>query len=147
MSYAADPINANTDEQYQEVKRRVYDRWGIEPGVSHPSSGEATESSFEQLVAAIEEKSGISREQIEAYVASIRAEVVAKVQAARAGIEPTLHDLDEKAREVAGQAAEQAKATYGQAESKVREKPMTALAVAFGVGIAAGLFLGAGRRA
>lgn len=147
MTIATEPMNANTDEQYQEVKRRVFERWGIEPNDSIASSADPNQSPFEHLVSAIEEKTGVTREQVEAYVDSIRAEVAAKFHAMKAGVEPTLNDLDQRARDLAGQATERAKATYGDAENKVREKPMTSLAIAFGVGIAAGLLLGAGRRA
>lgn len=139
MTHAAAMNEANTDEQYQEVKRRVYDRWGIEP---HHDD----ESGFEGLVERVQQMTGESKEQIEAFVHSVREQVAQKWAEAQASLEPKVAELDQRARAFAGDVSDGAREQYQRAESCVREKPITSLALAFGVGIAAGLILGSGRR-
>lgn len=139
MSHVADYQPTNTDEQYQEVKRRVYERWGID-------SDGSTDDDIDGLVASVERRTGEAKEQIEAFVESVKEQVALKWQEAQASLEPTFEQADAQAREFAANLSGGAKEQYLRAETQVREKPIKSLAIAFGVGIAAGLLLGSGRR-
>lgn len=143
MTHVAEYEPSNTDEQYQEVKRRVYERWGIDA----QSDDDADTYDVESLVASVEQKTGEAKEQIEAFVDSVKQQVAEKWAEAQASLEPKMAEADARAREFATGVSDGAKEKYSQAESQVREKPFASLAIAFGVGVAAGLVLGTSRRA
>lgn len=139
MSQVADYQPTNTEEQYQEVKRRVYERWGID-------ADGCDDDGIDGLVASVEKKTGEAKEQIEAFVESVKEQVARKWEEAQASLEPTLDQANARAREFAADVSGGAKEQFARAETQVREKPIKSLAIAFGVGIAAGLILGSGRR-
>lgn len=121
--------------EWNEVKGRVRQKWGQ---LTDDELDQA-EGQFEQLIGVIQQKTGESREQIERFVQNAKAEVSRQAEQIGAKISDYSAHASESVREGYAQLASATREQYDRAEAAVRRNPSSALAVAFGVGVAAGL--------
>ncbi len=111
-------------QQWTDVCARLKQKW------SQLSEADfrACEESVERLVEQIEQKTGESREVIEQFLAQLADEAAAAAS-----------ELRDKLHVGAGYAADSARQGYQAAERVVQQRPGQSLAVAFGLGVAAGV--------
>lgn len=91
---------------------------------------QSADGNIEQLVGCIQQKTGASREVIEAFLDGVMTR----------GAAPATLTADTMGR-YAHQAGEQLRARYERADKYVRQNPSQSLAVAFGIGAAAGVIV------
>lgn len=128
---------------WNELSGRLRERWGQLTG----NEWEEADGKIDRLIGVIQRKTGEAREEIQSYIEEVLASDGGQfVERAR----QTAEEVASRAKETASQAAERAResfrAGYEQAESAVQQHPGRSLAIAFGVGLAAGLLLGVTRR-
>lgn len=141
MTITKEELQGSWDQMVGAIQKKYSDISGDELA--------AVRGNLNQLVGLINRKTGQSREDVERYLNSISA----------AGSE-TIHKLADTAGRYATQAQEAVHGGYDRlretsqegymsARRAIRHSPMESLAMAFGVGMVAGLFVGAsmfGRR-
>lgn len=133
--------------QWTEVKGRLREHWGQ----LTENDLQRAKGSAEQLVGVVQEKTGATRNEVEHFLDGIFNERT------RAQLEETAQHYSEAAQQAANEAAEymrdqyqRAAAASGDFASKishsVRSRPTESMAIAFGLGIAAGALLFFGKR-
>lgn len=133
--------------QWTEVKGRLREHWGQ----LTENDLQRAKGSAEQLVGVVQEKTGATRNEVEHFLDGIFNERT------RAQLEETAQHYSEAAQQAANEAAEymrdqyqRAAAASGDFASKishsVRSRPTESIAIAFGLGIAAGALLFFGKR-
>jgi len=124
--------------KWNEVKGRLQDRWGqLTDDELQRGRGSANE-----LVGVVQQKTGESRREIEAFLDQVVAEGGSTVGAAKEAAQEYVHQASEAVHAGYEQVAESVRSTYEQAESAVRRRPGESVAVAFGAGIITGVVLG-----
>jgi ElaB/YqjD/DUF883 family membrane-anchored ribosome-binding protein len=115
-------------QQWTDVCARLKEKW------SQLSEADfrACEQGVERLIDQIQAKTGESRAAIEAFIAKLADEAAAAATQFR-------DQMHSKLKQGANQAVEGAAHGYEAAQRAVRERPAQSLAVAFGLGIAAGV--------
>lgn len=117
--------------QWNEIKGKLKEQWGELADLDLRQF----EGNTEQLVGAIQQKTGATRERIERVLEEIAAETSIRSE-----------QLAESARQYSQRASEMFQEQCARAEGVVRERPMQSLAAAFGAGIVAGLIVSLGFR-
>lgn len=125
-------VNSQTLEgHWNEIRGAVLEEWAqITDDDLQKVQGNA-----ERLVGVIQQKAGVSREKVEAFLDRA-------VDESRSSIERTseaARQASEKVREQYDQVADQVATGYREAESVVRQRPAESVAVAFGAGLIAGV--------
>lgn len=128
--------------KWDQVKGRLQDRWGqLTDDELQRVRGDAT-----ALVGVIEQKTGESRREIEAYLDGVVGNGVARARMAADQVRVTadqVRDYGQRAAESAHasyeQVADSVRTSYDQAEGSIRRNPAESVAVAFGAGIIAGV--------
>jgi ElaB/YqjD/DUF883 family membrane-anchored ribosome-binding protein len=115
-------------QQWTDVCARLKEKWSQ----LTEADFRACEQGVERLIDQIQEKTGESRAVIEAFLAKLADEAAATANEFR-------DSVHSKLKEGANQAADHAMHGYEAAQKAVRERPAQSLAVAFGLGIAAGV--------
>jgi ElaB/YqjD/DUF883 family membrane-anchored ribosome-binding protein len=115
-------------QQWSDVCARLKEKW------SQLSEADfrACEEGVERLIDQIQAKTGESRAVIEQFLAKLADEAATAANEFRDRLHSKLH-------EGASQAADSARHGYEAAQNAVRERPGQSLAVAFGLGVAAGV--------
>ena len=150
------PSNVNPSsvdrESWDDVRARLQQRWGQIDSGDFEQSG-----TWDEVLGQIQAKTGEARATIEQYASQLLNDAKVKstdwqiyardlVDRAKVRMQDTTGGTLEAARhqrDVAGQAiADQ----LHSAEQAVRQRPMTSLAYAFGLGALIGVMLGSGRR-
>lgn len=141
MTITKEELQGSWDQVVGSIQKKYSD-------ITHDELA-AVRGNINQLVGLINRKTGQSREDVERYLSSLTA-----------GGMDTLHRIADSASRYATQAQDAAYGGYErlvessqggmlQARQAVRQSPVESLAIAFGVGMVAGLFVGAsvfGRR-
>jgi uncharacterized protein YjbJ (UPF0337 family) len=141
MSITKEELQGSWDQMVGSIQKKYCDITGDELA--------AVKGNLSQLVGLINRKTGQSREEVEHYLSTLTA----------AGSD-TMHRLADSAGRYATNAQEAVQVGYDRlressqesymtARRAVRQSPMESLAMAFGVGVVAGMFVGAsmfGRR-
>ena len=133
---------------WNEVKGRLKEHWGE----LTDDDLQQAEGSTDQLVGVVQQKTGAARSEVERFIDSILDNSNLSEQAAE-----TARQYAESAQTVAADAAAYARENYkrlaaqsgdyGQKVTEtVRSRPAESLAIAFGVGIAAGALFFLGRK-
>lgn len=135
------PRAAADDESWDEIKQRLQKRWG-----QIDDSDLSTPMSMQQLSEMIQSKTGEAREQVESFLEDLRSSMLAKAEGIRRTVAPHLADIQDRASARLGDANRSFREGVSMAEEQVRSKPAQSLGIAFGIGILAGVLLGAGRR-
>jgi uncharacterized protein YjbJ (UPF0337 family) len=100
------------------------------------------EGNVERLVGLIQRKTGESREAIENYLDKITASASSFVGRAGEAAKDAASHAAESVRNVAGQTSESIRSGYARGEAMVQQHPTSAVAVAFGAGMALGVVVG-----
>jgi uncharacterized protein YjbJ (UPF0337 family) len=123
---------------WKEIKGTVKEKWGM---LTDQDLMQA-EGSVEQLIGTIQRKTGESRQSIERALRGMFDQVDSVVRRAAS----TARDYASAAQERAGEMYERAAGTvregYEQTEQYIQHNPGQSLAIAFGAGVVAGLFVG-----
>ena len=119
---------------WNEIRGRLRERWGqITEDDLREFNGDV-----DQLVGLIQRKTGESREQVEAQLASISE----RTSRAAAWAGESMDEYSRQAAEMYNQMAGNLQAGYADAEELVRRHPAESVAVAFGAGLVAGVIIG-----
>jgi uncharacterized protein YjbJ (UPF0337 family) len=124
--------------QWNQLQGKVKEKWGqLSNDDLNIQSG-----NIDQLVGKIQEKTGESREAIEKFLTSLTGKGGEAVSKAAEQVTQFAQNVAPKLKEQYGQFSEGAREKLGQAQDVVRHNPSQSVAVAFGVGIAAGVLVG-----
>jgi uncharacterized protein YjbJ (UPF0337 family) len=123
---------------WNEIKGKLRQHWGQLTEDDLPQ----TQGNIEQLVGAIQKKTGEGREAIEKYLeeaAENAGPVIARgAETARRFAQQAVESVGQTTK----QATDQMRAGYIQAERFVRHRPTESLAACFGLGLITGVVLG-----
>ncbi len=97
---------------------------------------------IDQLVGKIQQKTGEGREAIEKFLTGLTSKGGETVSKAAEQATQFAQSVAPKFKEQYGQLSDGTRETIGQVEDMVRKNPSQSIAVAFGVGIAAGVLVG-----
>jgi uncharacterized protein YjbJ (UPF0337 family) len=123
---------------WNEIKGKVREKWGQ---ISDDDL-EMLKGKGEQLVGAIQRRTGEARDKIERFLdQAVEAGAAATSRAAETAREYSEEAADEMER-VSDFVGESLRKGYEQAESMVQQRPAESVAVAFGLGVVVGAVLG-----
>lgn len=123
---------------WNEIKGKVLEKWGQ----LTDNDLEMLKGKGDQLVGAIQRKTGEARDKIERFLAqAVEAGAAATSRAAETAREYSEEAADEmeRARDYVGESLRKG---YEQAENMVQQRPAESVAVAFGLGVVVGAVLG-----
>lgn len=124
--------------KWNEVKGRLQDRWGqLTDDELQRGRGSANE-----LVGVVQQKTGESRREIEAFLDQVISEGSSAVGAAKEAAQEYAHQASEAVQAGYEHVADSVRSGYEQAENTVRRHPTESVAVALGAGIITGVVLG-----
>jgi uncharacterized protein YjbJ (UPF0337 family) len=134
---------------WKEIKGKLRERWGQ----LTDDDLEEKHGNVEQLIGAIERRTGESADSIREYLDEVSDKAASFVEKTSASVRQygraamdtageSAKQVSDTMRDATGQAMEHARAGYRQAEDLVRERPWESLGVCFGAGVIAGLFVG-----
>lgn len=118
---------------WNDIAGRLCQRWGQLTG----NEWDEAEGRIDQLIGVIQRKTGEARDEIQCYLEEIVESTGGRFGGSRFG---------DHARYTAAQARDSLRTSFGKAEAAVQRHPGRSLAIAFGVGVAAGLLLSINRR-
>jgi uncharacterized protein YjbJ (UPF0337 family) len=122
---------------WNEIKGQLRQRWGQLTDDDLPQiRGDA-----EQLIGAIQRKTGEAREEIAHYLHELSGSAASATDTAIKTISDQAQHASETVQQLATQAADQVRAGYIEAERFVRHRPGASLAVCFGTGVITGVVL------
>lgn len=124
--------------QWNSLRGRVKERWGQLTDDDLTIHG----GNIDQLVGKIQQKTGEGRESIEKFLGELSAQGGSAVAQATEAVGRYAQQTGDRLRDQYGQIAGQARERMDQAEDLVRHNPGQSVAVAFGVGLVAGLVVG-----
>ena len=142
MATTHDPGGPSVDDaHWQEIKSRLQKRWGqIEDNdLKMPMS-------MAELSDLVQKKTGEAKTQVEGFLSEVLGGLRDRAESLRTSISPQIQSLQDAAAGHYEDATAGLRDGYASVESQVRAKPGQTLAIAFGVGIVAGLLLGGGSR-
>lgn len=121
--------------KWDQVKGRLQERWGqLTDEELQRVRGDAT-----ALVGVIEEKTGESRREVEAYLEEVLGNGAARVRVAADQVRDYGQHVADSAHAGYEQVADSVRTGYEQAEGSIRRNPAESVAVAFGAGIITGV--------
>ena len=131
-------INQQTLEgNWNEIKGKLRQKWGQLTDDDLPQiRGDA-----EQIIGAIQRKTGEGREAIEQYLQEISGSAASAISTAATTVRDYAQHASETVQHTAKQAADQVRAGYNEAERFVHDRPGESLLVCFGVGLITGVVL------
>ena len=122
---------------WNEIKGRLRQRWGQLTDDDLPQiRGDA-----EQIIGAIQRKTGEAREEIAHYLQELSGRAAAATDTATKTISDQAQHASETVQQLATQAADQVRSGYHKADRFVRDRPGASLAVCFGAGVITGIVL------
>jgi uncharacterized protein YjbJ (UPF0337 family) len=124
--------------QWNQLKGDVKKRWGQLSDDDLKWSG----GNIDQLVGRIQQRTGETRETIEKYLDQLTAQGSSAVSNAVETVGSYANEVSHRLRDHYGQFSEQAQEGYQSARDVVVRNPMQWLAVAFGIGVLTGMFMG-----
>jgi uncharacterized protein YjbJ (UPF0337 family) len=124
--------------QWNQLKGDVKKRWGQLSDDDLKWSG----GNIDQLVGRIQQRTGESRESIEKYLDQLTSQGSSAISSAVETVGSYANEVSHRLRDHYGQFSDQAQEGYQSAREVVVRNPMQWLAVAFGVGVLTGMFMG-----
>jgi len=124
--------------QWNQLKGDVKKRWGQLSDDDLKWSG----GNIDQLVGRIQQRTGETRETIEKYLDQLTSQGSSAVSNAVETVGSYANEVSHRLRDHYGQFADQAQEGYQSARDVVVRNPMQWLAVAFGIGVLTGMFMG-----
>jgi len=128
--------------QWNEVKGRLQEHWGQ----LTDDDLRRVEGSTDRLVGVVQQKTGASKREVEEFLDEAMASGRSTLQQASESASQYVDEASELAREQYARAAAATEQMSKQMVHTVRERPIESMAIAFGVGIAAGALMFLGRR-
>ena len=125
---------------WNQLKGEVKKQWGQLTEDDLKWSG----GNIDQLVGRIEQRTGESRDAIEKYLDHLTAQGSSAVSGAVESVGSYAQDISHRLRDHYGDISEHAHEGYVTARDYVSRNPMQWLAIAFGVGVLTGVFMGGG---
>jgi len=123
---------------WNEIRGKLREKWGELTN----DDVQSFNGNVDQLIGAIQRKTGESRESIENYLGSISDEFASTLEKTRAAVQDYASQTRQVAQQQYEQATEAMRGGYRSAERMVQSRPAESLATAFGVGLVAGLIIG-----
>lgn len=124
--------------QWNNLRGQVKEKWGQ----LTDDDLQLSEGNVDQLVGKIQQRTGEGREAIEHYLTDLVSRGSSTISNLTENAGQFAQQATERLRDSYGQVADQARQRLGDATNMVRSNPSESVAVAFGIGIAAGLLLG-----
>ena len=122
---------------WNQIKGKLRDKWGQLTDDDLPQiRGDA-----EQIIGAIQRKTGEGREAIEQYLQEISGSAASAISTAAATVRDYAQHASETVQHTAKQAGDQMRAGYNEAERFVRDRPGESMLVCFGVGLITGVVI------
>jgi uncharacterized protein YjbJ (UPF0337 family) len=132
-------INAQALQgQWNSLRGQVKQKWGQLTDDDLQIHG----GNIDQLVGKIQQRTGEGREAVERFLNDLTSKGGSAVSQAAEAVGNYAQQTGDRLREHYGQMADQARERYDYAQDVVRHNPGQSVAVAFGVGIVAGLVVG-----
>ncbi len=103
----------------------------------------SVKGNIQQMAGIIQRKTGQAREEIEKYLQSLTADASGALNHVSEMASSVANKANEGLREGYNYVADKSQEGYESARETVREKPVETLAIAFGIGVVAGLVAGA----
>ena len=122
---------------WNEIKGKLRQRWGQLTDDDLPQ----IRGDVEQIIGAVQRKTGEAREAITQYLHNLSGGASAAIGTAAGSISNQAHHASDAVQHSAHLAADQVRAGYDEAERFVRDRPGTSLVVCFGAGIALGILV------
>jgi uncharacterized protein YjbJ (UPF0337 family) len=130
------------DGNWNEIKGKLRHKWGQLTDDDLPQiRGDA-----EQIIGAIQRKTGEARDAIEQYLQEMFGSAASAIGTASETVSDYAQDASGAVQHAARQTADQVRGGYHEAERFVRDRPGASLAVCFGVGVIAGIVIAASLR-
>ncbi|WP_165219475.1 CsbD family protein [Aquisphaera insulae] len=124
--------------QWNQLKGEIKKQWGqLTDDDLHWGNG-----NIDQLVGRIQQRTGDTRENIEKFIDHLTSKGSSTVSKAVEQVGSYAQDMSHRLRDHYGDISEQAREGYNQARDYVGRNPVGWVAVAFGVGLVAGLLMG-----
>jgi uncharacterized protein YjbJ (UPF0337 family) len=127
--------------QWNQLKGEIKKRWGQLSDDDLKWTG----GNIDQLVGRLQQRTGETRETIEKYLNQLASQGSSAVSSAVETVGSYANEVSHRLRDHYGQFSDQAHEGYLSAREVVVRNPMQWLAVAFGVGVVAGMFMGVSR--
>jgi uncharacterized protein YjbJ (UPF0337 family) len=124
--------------QWNTLRGRVKEKWGQLTDDDLMMHG----GNVDQLIGKIQQRTGEGREAIERFLTDLTSQGSSAVAQATETVGRFAHQATDRLRDQYGQWADQARDRYEDAQDMVRHNPGQSVAVAFGVGLVAGLVVG-----
>ena len=122
---------------WNEIKGKLRQKWGQLTDDDLPQiRGDA-----DQIIGAIQRKTGEAREAIEQYLQEISGSAASAISTAAETVRNYAQHAAENVQHTAKQAAGQVRAGYNEAERFVHDRPGESLLVCFGVGLITGVVI------
>src|SRR5262249_19359058 len=135
------PMAINVQElqgQWNTLRGRVKQKWGQLTDDDLQIHG----GNVDQLVGRIQQKTGEGREVIERFLSDLTSHSASAVAQAAEAVGHYAQQAGDRLRDQYGQWAGEARERFEMAEDMVRHNPGQSVAVAFGVGLVAGVIVG-----
>ncbi|MGE0761432.1 MAG: CsbD family protein [Pirellulaceae bacterium] len=123
---------------WQEIKGKVHEKWGA---VTDDDLQQAR-GNVDQLVGAIQRRTGETREQIRKYLDGLVEEGASTVQQAAGAIRGYAESAAESFQGAASQAQERMQGGMRESRQMIRQHPFESVMTCFGVGVLTGVMLG-----
>ncbi len=124
--------------QWNQVKGQARQRWSQ----LSDNDFQNAKGNTEQLVGMIQEKTGESKKEIEAFLDSFAKKSSDYLQSAMEGASDYAQQARDQMQKQYQQVSGSVEEGYAQANQMVRSRPMESVSVAFGAGIVAGVLVG-----
>jgi uncharacterized protein YjbJ (UPF0337 family) len=126
--------------RWSQLKGELKKRWGELSDNDLRWSG----GNIDQLVGQIQERTGETRDAIEAYLGQLMSEGSSTVSSAVESVGSYAQEVSHRLRDHYGDFSEQARERFDVARDYVSRNPMGWIAIAFGVGVLTGVLVGGG---
>jgi len=124
--------------QWNKLRGQVKERWGQLTDDDLQIQG----GNVDQLVGKIQQRTGETRESVEKFLTDLTGRSASTVAQATEAVSNFAQQAGDRLRDSYGDIADQARDRYDYAQDLVRHNPGQSVAMAFGVGVVAGLIVG-----
>ena len=132
-------INQQTLEgNWTQIKGKLRERWGHLSG----DELESARGNVDQLVGAIQQKTGEARESVEKYLEKLTDNGASMIGSAAESARHYAETAQQSVQDAAHYASDAVRSGYITTQRTIRNRPVESLAVSFGAGLITGVVLG-----